>query len=670
MKIQSKSWLQTTAVAVAIVVLLHHELLLRLGSALPGEPGSDVFRAHWSLWLVAHELPGWPFDSDLVGFPNGVELVPFPAASLLAWAPVTAIMGPEIAHGLLVMAYSALAVFGGHAMVRALGGSHPGGWLAGVLLATQPILGGALRDGTLEVLAVGWMPLQLGAVVLAARGSWRWGVAAGALFLMICMESVYYGSFAALATLGAVTLVRDRRGAWAMVAASVVVAVGAGVLAWVFSEVLSQVTASVAGLGEDVEAVKSSNAADLAIMKQLALSPGERGWRVADLWSPPLAHWVVFGIGGLLALRRHAWLTVLGVLSLLMALDHNAVQLWTDSSIGEVVRFPRRYLAAMAVFGSAAAGLALSHLQRWPRVELFLAAGLGGYLALWGAHAGGYVQAYPLVEIPSVAFADALADDPEEFAVLFAPLEVPGGADETRENTPVFASLPSDLASADLLFFQTRIGKAAFTAPDLLTLVRRPGQTSRYAKAAIDLAFSSTGQAVPGSAKRDPVAYEQEFEWLMGQGLKYLVIDEARYGDEELALLLGAVEAFAVASTHYDDGTGVLIVQLYETRPDPADAPVGVQDAVPNAGHKISGFQGRVTNVRELHSGPMVVAIDVGGTQITCPVKPEDGSFSCPDEVDGFTGVVVRVGKVSYLATVSFEQEQGQYRIRVDGVAP
>ncbi len=657
-----KRVLQTTLVALAVVVLLHWELLLQLGSALPGEAGSDVFRAHWSLWLVAQELPGWPFDSNLAGFPHGVDLVPFPAVSLVAWAPVTWLLGPDVAHALLVMAYSGLAVVGSVVLVRVLGGSHAGGLLAGVLLATQPILGGALRDGTLEVLAVGWLPLQLAAMVLAARGSWRAGLVAGALFLGICLESVYYGSFAALASLASLTLIRGRKGLLACAAAGVTVAVGAGLLSWLFADVIAAAMASMAGLDQDVEAVKSSNAADLDLMKQLALSPGARGWRVADLWSPPAAHWAVFALGGLVALRRQAWLTVLGLLSLLMALDHDWVQLWTDSAIGEVVRFPRRYLAAMAVYGAAAGGLALSMVQRWPRVELVLAAGLGGYLGLWGAHAGGYVRAYPLVTLPDLAFADAIADDPEDCAVLFAPLELPGGQEQTRKETPVFASLSPDLASAELLFFQTRTGKAAFTAPDLLTLARRPGPESRYAKNAIDLAFASTGQSVPGSAKLEPIAYEQELAWLRGEGLKYLVVDLARYPDDERAVLLSAVQDFAGTPTDYGDGTGIRVVPLYETRPEPAQAPQGTIGAVPDAGHKVSGFQGRVTNARRLHQGPMVVAIDLGTTQVSCPVKPEDGSFSCPDEVDGHRGVVVRVGSTSYRTEVSFED--GEWRIK------
>ncbi len=663
-----KTLMQTALVAGAVVVLLHRSLLSSLGSALPGEAASDVFRAHWSLWLVAEELPRWPFATGLVGFPSGVELLPFPAVSLVVWAPVTWLLGPDLAHPLLVMAYTALAVWGGSVLVRALGGSPAGGLLAGVLLATQPILGGALRDGTLEMLAIGWLPLQLTAMVLAVRGSWRAGLVAGGLFLLVSLESVYYGCFAALASLGALSLIRDRRGLLAAGLSGVVVAVGAALLAWVFADVYAGVSVAVAGLDQDLETVRSSNAADVELMKQLALSPGSRGWRVSDLWSPPAAHWGVFGLGCLVALRRQAWLAVLAVLTLLMALDHDWVQLWTDSAIGEVIRFPRRYLAAMAVFASAGAGLALSLLRRWPRVELVVAVGLGSYLALWGAHAGGYVRAYPLVSLPDLAFAEAIAEDGEDCAVLFAPLELPGGEDQTRKDAPVFASLSSDLASAELLFFQTRMEKAAFTAPDLLTLSRRAGQRSRFAKIAIDLAFASTGQQVPGSAKQPAIAYEQEFEWLLGEGLKYLVVDLARYSGEERDLLLGAVEGFVVDSTDFDDGTGIRVLQLYEERPGTAEAPAGSVDVVPDAGQQKTGFAGRVINARKLHSGPMVVALDVGGTQVTCPVKPEDGSFSCPDEIYGWRGVVVRVGSMSYDTEVSFGD--GEWKIKALGDDP
>ncbi len=655
--------LATAVVAVAVALLLHRPLLANLGHALPGEAGSDVFRAHWSLWLVAEELPRWPFGTSVVGFPNGVDLLPFPAASLLAWAPVTALAGPDIALGLLVFAYSLLAFAGASVLVRTLGGSAAGGWLAGALLATQPVLGGALRDGTLEVLAIGWLPLQLAAMVLATRGDWRWGLAAGGLFLLTCVESVYYGSFAALASLFCLTLIRSRAGLLVAGLSGVVVAVGAAGLAWAFSPVLDATSASLAGTADQVEAARTSNAATLELLKQLALAPGSRGWKVSDIWAPPLAHWLAFGLGAMLALRRHLWLTLLGVATVLMSLDHALVALWTDSPIGEVVRFPRRYLAATAVAGSALAGVGLSLLGRWPWVERLVALVAGGYLALWGAHAGGYVRAYPLVELPDVAFADALAEDGEDCALLFAPLEVPGSGDEKRQSAPVFASLGEDLASGELLFLQTRASKRSFVAPDLLTLARRPGPSGRFAKNAIDLAFASAGQSVPGSARLPPAAYEREFAWLMGEGLKYVVVDLARYPEADLETLLGALEPVAVATTQHDDGTGVLVVQLYEERPPAADPPAADEGAVPDAGDQAQGFSGRIVNMDELPRGPIVLWVEIGeGEAVRCPVMPEDGSFTCGERILGHRSAVVRATTGPYPAEIKYSG--GEYKIR------
>ena len=178
-----------------LAVFIHAPLLGALGEALPGEPASDVFRAHWTVWLVAEELPGWPFSTDWVGFPGGANLLPFPAVSLLAISPLTGIFGADVSLSLLVVIYTVFAFSGAWFLVRTLGGSPGGGALAGSLFCSQPILSGNLFDGTVEMLAVGWMPFFIGAMVRAVEGSLRWGVTAGALFLLICLESVYLGSF-------------------------------------------------------------------------------------------------------------------------------------------------------------------------------------------------------------------------------------------------------------------------------------------------------------------------------------------------------------------------------------------------------------------------------------------------------------------------------------------
>ena len=139
---------------------LHAPLWAALGEAIPGEAGSDAYRGHWSLWLLGAELFDWTFSTERVNFPTGVSLLPFPAVTLMLAAPLSRLFGPDIALPLMVGGYTALAVVGGWALARALGARLGGGLLAAALIASQPVLGGALRDGTLEVLAVGWYGLR------------------------------------------------------------------------------------------------------------------------------------------------------------------------------------------------------------------------------------------------------------------------------------------------------------------------------------------------------------------------------------------------------------------------------------------------------------------------------------------------------------------------------
>ena len=107
---------------VCLAALLHGPALQRLGTHLPGEPGSDVLRAWWSAWLVAAELPGWPFSTTLVNFPAGVDALVFPAVSMVAVAPITWVFGAATAITALVCLHTVFAAWATGWLVRTLGG--------------------------------------------------------------------------------------------------------------------------------------------------------------------------------------------------------------------------------------------------------------------------------------------------------------------------------------------------------------------------------------------------------------------------------------------------------------------------------------------------------------------------------------------------------------------
>ena len=508
--------------------------------------------------------------THLAAFPTGADVAPFPGVTLWLAGPLVQAVGPDLGLPLVVAAHVVFA-FVAAAWCAGQLGARPGGQLlAGALFATQPVLGGALRDGTLEMLAAGWMPLVLGAVLAVAGGRLRWVPVAALAYLATCLESVYLASFTALAVLFAATTLRSRRGLAGLVVTGLLVALGAWQLYELFTPVLGHVRDAMANAGDELATLRAENAAQLGLLKTLALDPGSKGWQVGFLWAPPLAHWVAFVVGAF-ALRRHAWLLVLGLLSLALAADHAAVQLWVDSPLGEVVRFPRRYALLAGLAFGLLAGVGLRVVPK--RAELIVGALAAAYVAGWGAHAGGWVNGYPSVELPSPTFAKALAADPEDAGLLILPYELPGSPEQQRNEAPVFAELGTDLASSDLLYLQTRADKGSLYAPALLTLAPREPVELSLPKNLNDLAFASVGQEVPGSAKQEADAYRYELAWLTGEGLKYVVVDEARYGEDELAWLETALKPWTLEKTRYEDGTGVLVYRLYYERPARTEPP-------------------------------------------------------------------------------------------------
>jgi hypothetical protein len=620
-----------------LALVLHRQLLGGLTTTLPGEPGSDVLRALWSAWLVGEEFPGWPFGTTVAGFPEGVDLLPFPAVSLVLAAPFARLIGPVFAVDLIVLAHTVFAVLATAGLVRTLGGRWGAAVLAGVLVATQPVLGGALRDGTLEVLAVGWVPLTMLCMVRACRGEWRWGLGAGLAFLATCLESVYYGSFTALGVLAILSTLRSRDGLRGAALAGLTVALGLGLTAAAFWPVIEQARAATESAGDSAD-LRSLNAIDLTLLQELSLSPGSRGWRVGDIWAPPVPHLVAMLVGVAMALRRSPWLSVLALLYFGLALHHPALSLWSEGPIGEVVRFPRRYLAPMAVVSCAGLWWGSSLVpRRFEVLELLGGLALAAWLGWWGAAAGGLSgEVYPALELPIPSFVAHLAEDDEPgAAVLFLPTEIPGTrTSELRSELPVYADLDAAYASGDLPALQALADKSGWTAPQLVTLARRDGEDVQLAKNLTDLCFPHFGLTAGGATRLPPEAYTEELAWLEGQGLKYVVVDRERYEPLERDQVDAILSLASVTITDFEDGSGVRVYQLYEERPEPAARPTGQGVG--------AGFGGKVQSSRHL-LGVVRVVVTSGGKRSTCMVTPDDRSFQCGalssvDQVQLFVG--------------------------------
>lgn len=622
------------AAAVGLALLLHVPLLAATGH-IPGEAGSDALRGLWSLWVLGQSWITWPLGTSAANFPNGADLFPFPAASLTATAPLERLFGAIGALRVLVISHTALAVLATGFLVRTLRGSWGLALVAGTLVATQPLMGGALRDGTLEVLAVGWVPLCLGAAWRAAQGQRLWGLIAGATFVLCCLESAYYASFSALGILLILSTLRTRLGLRQMLLAATTVLVGLGVLAALLWPVLSTMDARLGQSGDDA-GLQAANAADWGELLQLALSPGARGWRVADLWAPPWPHWVLLIAGVLLALRRHPWLSALALLSLGFALYLPWLSWWFEGPLGSVVRFPRRYMALLVV--AAAAGLAgagplisrWSIHKRFPAIEGTLGLILSIWLGYWGAAAGGQLSAYPLLDLSPTPITERLAQDPERAAVLMLPTELPSAGPQGNirggQDSVIFGGLSNDLAGAERLALPVLGDKVSSKAPSLLTLAPRSGPSLHLAKNLSDLCFSHFEMSIPGGALAPPQAYTEELAWLKSQGLKYILVDTSVYEAEALSHLDSVLRPAAEGQEDF----GVLrLYVLYSERPGPAPAPSAQQTG------QGMRFQGKVVGGEHLHTDVHVLVTHGEKTQ-RCPITPETGAFDCGtlDQVD------------------------------------
>lgn len=661
-----------------IAVFLHAPLLAALGTALPGEPASDVFRAHWTVWLVAEELPGWPFFTEWVGFPGGAHILPFPAVSLLAISPLTALFGADVSLPVLVVLYTVFAFAGTWFLVRTMGGTRGGGALAGGLFCSQPILSGNLFDGTVEMLAVGWLPLFIAAMLRAVAGSNRWGVAAGVFYLLICLESVYLGSFSAIAALVVLTRIRTAEGIRSAGISAVTVVIGLGLLSVLFWPVFANIGDAMATSGDNLAQIRADNAVSMDGLWHLAKNPGARGWIVGDIYAPPLAHWVAFGLLGVVAIRRSHWLLGLGGIYLLLAINSDLVAWWSSTPVGEVVRFPRRYLIATTLCFSVAAGLSLAHFRKWGRIELVVGVLLGFYLGWWGKVAGGLTSAYPLAELPETPeFAQWIASDDENASVLLLPQQLPqeqggnaeggAGGENLRICMPVFAQLApmenqkpcrserSQIASSDHVWLQTQFQKPSWFAPSLVTL-NREDTPNVLEKNLTDLARGKMGMSLPQSVTAKPESYTREMNWLQGLGLKYVAVDVDRFRPAEMEQVDKVLSHFAVETRNFEDGTGVRVYRLYDEAPEQVDAPKD-EFSDPTRG----GFFGQVTNTQGV-DGVVSLVIQSGEEQKTCFTRPENGAFHC-GTIDPVDAVWVRINQTYYSVEV-IQGDDGSRSIR------
>jgi hypothetical protein len=221
----------------------------------------------------------------------------------------------------------------------------------------------------------------------------------------------------------------------------------------------------------------------------------------------------------------------------------------------------------MALALSVAAGLGVSRLPRsWMRALVALAASAA--LVHVTLRLTRYKEGVPHHAPPRLAFADFVRDHENDGAVLVVPrVRAALKAAQRREDLPVFASLGSAIVSADLLYIQVMTGRPAVSYPEgLRTLTprtRQRNETDRLLHDLDDLTLPQTvGRDIPPSATGEPTRRAAAAAALVGEGLGFVVLDEATLADEGMRIARETFSAVTLEERHFDDGTGVTVLVL------------------------------------------------------------------------------------------------------------
>lgn len=171
----------------AAVVLWPH--WLRPWRALVGHPNLDGWSHAWGMhWFVSRLFTGHiPWEVEVASWPERRVLWYVDPLGALLTAPLQ-LLHPALAYNTLLFAQLTLLGWAGWGFARALGGR---GWLAGVALATTPLLQTELWNGVTE--AVWLAPVALTGWLAARRSRWT-GLAVG----LAGLATPYHGLGAAL----------------------------------------------------------------------------------------------------------------------------------------------------------------------------------------------------------------------------------------------------------------------------------------------------------------------------------------------------------------------------------------------------------------------------------------------------------------------------------------
>ena len=586
-----------------------------INTEILGDVDTDAIRGMWSFDHVRRSMipPNTPIWSEYINFPAGVIALTLPWTTSVLLSPLGFFFGPVVAWNLSI-ASILLAIGVSMAwLVRTLTNSWAIGCALGGLVMTQPMLLHAISDGTPEHLSLWGVPLLLGMTWKAFKEvSPKWGVGAGFMAILVALDSPYHAIYASLTGLIVLPWSFIRRWkieerldfVWTMGSLIILCLSGAIFLAALYSFFPLGESST-----EEYLSLWKMNAADLrvwwrhdfgtTVMRDTSLVP--TAIPIPILWFsiamivmgfPRSLPW---GLAGLLMLHLSLglneklpvhlsyWIGSFGYPLGKQILNVNA-HLYAFPGFGEI-RFPQRWLvpSSMCFVVGAGFGVQRIHLwitqQKWGSTVLkgrfvyaSLLVAIGTFLCVRTSQIDLH---FPKQELPHIQFATYIADHPEDGALIMLPQMRPPPKSGKRSDLPVFANLADSLSSSDVQYFQTIHGRPIYDKPSLKTLYAFEGSeyVFRLLREWDDLAHPMvTGNPIPASAydERFTKRRKRGLKELVDSGLRWIVVDLGAYNDQAQSILDGQLAEYEYNREFFDEGDGVLVIELTQYSTDVA----------------------------------------------------------------------------------------------------
>lgn len=591
-------------VTVLLCLLLYWILIPiwpNLTTHILGDPETDAIRGMWGFDHIQRSLipPNTPIWSFELNFHAGVIALMLPWSTGLILSPIGMLFGPIIGWNigvfLMFLGFGLSTAW----LSKTLTGSWPAGALAGALAMSQPMLLYAMADGTPEHISLWGMPIFLAfAIIALEKNKSRHAIFAGLMAIIIAFDSPYLVIYTL--AIGAFVLPPAiyrgwKQGfrtefIWTLGSFIAVILFGAIILISIY-QFLPYETSDQAA---QIELWKM-NAADLRTWWQYEFqTTSSRQTGLAPTTIPFMILWGCLAFTLIGAPRSLPWLFG-GILMLFLAMGYNPrlpvhlshwigpsgvamgafileinEKLYSLPGLGEI-RFPQRWMVPSAFMFLIGSSYGVARFYHWKRIRPF-AFGLSSILAAGGVFlcvkSSQIDILFPMQHLPKIEFAEWIAAQPGSGAVITLPQSRPRAASGKRADMDVFANLNEDLSSSDVQYFQSIHGRPIYGSFSLKTLYVRDGNKNidLLVRNWDDLALPEiSGKDIPSSAY-DPRKKGQRQNALtdfIQAGLRWVVVDEAKYNDEAMLILREQIGDRLKDEHHFDEGDGVLIFEVH-----------------------------------------------------------------------------------------------------------